>query len=82
MANSIRPPTPRFLLFALGIVGFLVGGLAGMFGYMAIDSLIHPRGGEVRNVVGEYAAPYGLVGSMLGLIVGVWGGLRLEKRRG
>jgi hypothetical protein len=81
MANSRRPPSPRFLLFALGIAGFVVGGLAAMFGCMAIYSLRHP-GVEVPGVVGEYAAPYGFVGALLGLILGVWGGLRLGKRQG
>jgi hypothetical protein len=65
------------LLVLLGLAGFLIGGLIGMFVYMGISSLTH---GESPRALGEYAAPYGLVGSLLGLILGGWGGFRLGKR--
>jgi hypothetical protein len=73
----MRSPSPLLWLLGLGLAGFLVGGLIGMFGYMGISALIH---GDSPRAIGEFAAPYGLVGSLLGLILGGWGGFRLGKR--
>jgi hypothetical protein len=72
----LRSPLPLAVL--LGLVGFLIGGFAGMCGSIWIASG-HPPRLEV-GVLGEYAAPYGLVGSLLGLAAGVWGGWRMGSR--
>jgi hypothetical protein len=67
------------LAVILGLVGFLIGGFAGMFGFIWIASG-HPPRPEV-GVLGEYAAPYGLIGSLIGLVAGIWGGLRIGGRQ-
>jgi hypothetical protein len=66
-------------VLVLGLAGFLVGGLTGMFGYLGISTLIR---GDSPKALGEYAAPYGLAAALLGLILGGWGGFRLWKRPG
>ena len=75
----MRSPSPLFLLVVLGLAGFIVGGLTGIFGYMGIYSLIH---GNSPKALGEYAAPFGSVGALLGLILGGWGGFRLGNALG
>lgn len=69
--------SPRHLAIVFGLVGFLVGGFAGLYGSMWIASG-HPPVPDV-GVLGQYAAPYGLVGGLLGLATGIWFGLRLGR---
>jgi hypothetical protein len=76
----MRLRSPLFLAVVFGLVGFLVGGLGGMLGSIWIASGHPPR--PEAGVLGEYAAPYGFVGSLLGLAAGVWGGLRMGRRPG
>src|SRR5262249_3461429 len=74
--NSMRSPSPLFLLIVLGLAGYLVGALAGALGSIGIYLLIHGVLPSPPRAIGEYSAPYGFVGSLLGLILGGCGGFR------
>jgi hypothetical protein len=74
----LRLRSPLFLAVVFGLVGFLVGGFGGMFGSVWVASGHPPR--PEAGVLGEYAAPYGLVGGLLGLAAGVWVALRMANR--
>jgi hypothetical protein len=76
----MRLSNPHFLAIVFGLAGGFVGGLVGMFGYLWIDSLIHTPSGT--GAEGEYAAPFGFAGAILGLLIAGWSGFRLGKRRG
>jgi hypothetical protein len=78
-AVSMRLRSPLYLAVAFGLVGFLVGGFGGLYGSMWVASGRPPR--LDAGVLGQYAAPYGLVGGLLGLAAGAWAGLRLGRRR-
>jgi hypothetical protein len=74
----MRLRSPLSLAVVFGLVGFLVGGFGGIFGSIWIASGHLPR--PEAGVLGEYAVPYGLVGSLLGLAAGVWLALRMANR--
>ena len=76
----MRLRSPLFLAFIFGLLGFLAGGLGMMFGFWWVTTGSLPRDG--MGAVGEYAAPYGFVGGVLGLAVGGWAGLRMGRRGG
>lgn len=76
----MRSRSPLFLAVISGLVGLLVGGIGGMFGSLWIATGGLPRDGA--GVAGEYAAPYGFLGGLLGLAIGAWAGHRMGKRRG
>lgn len=75
----MRHLSPLFLALLLGIAGYFVGGLAGMFGYLWVYRLLHPP--TATGVEGEFAFPYGFAASLVGLIAGAWLGMRLGRSR-
>jgi hypothetical protein len=76
----MRLRSPLSLAVVFGLVGFLVGGFGGMLGSIWIASGHPPR--PEAGVLGEYAVPYGLVSSLIGLVAGVWFALRMGRRWG
>src|SRR5262245_26777306 len=78
--SPMRLGSPPFLAFIFGLLGWLAGGLGVMFVVLWVMARSLPPD-EMRGA-GEYAAPYGFVGGVLGLAVGVWAGLRMGRRGG
>ena len=74
----MRSRSPLFMGILCGLAGFIGGAFAGMSAFYFLGRTSAGNAGPWR----EYAAPFGLVAGLLGLLAGGWGGFHIGSRPG